>query len=224
MTFRTSIFVLALAVAAAEAQSGIAPIDTAHRAAKVANSQTAETNKALPTQEGTPAKAAPAGARTTPIKPAPAKPAATATKAPVKPAAAKKAAEKPVSAAAVEKQDDDQDAPKSASAVRANRRDPFISIIRTDTATKGSCTSGKKCLVVGDIVLRGIVRSPNATIAVVENPDKKTYFLHENDPVFNGQVVKITTDAVIFREQIYDRAGRSTTREITKHLNTRPIA
>jgi Tfp pilus assembly protein PilP len=107
----------------------------------------------------------------------------------------------------------------------ANARDPFVSIIRNPDKTGGApCVSGKKCLVIGEIVLRGIVKSPNAIIAVVENPQKKTYFLRENDPVFNGNVVKITTDSVVFREQIIDRAGHSSSRDITKQLNARPIA
>ena len=115
-------------------------------------------------------------------------------------------------------------APQPEMASRANRRDPFISIIRTDRTGGAQCSSGKKCLVIGDIILRGVVKSPTSVIAVVENPQKKTYFLRENDPVFNGEVVKITSDSVVFHEQVTDRAGRVSTREITKHLNARPIA
>jgi hypothetical protein len=232
MTLRTFIFVLTLGVAAAAAQSGIAPIDAAHRAAKAASSRTAESNQALNAQAASataakpaPVTAAPAAVKNNPPKSV-AKAVATrpATRVAVQPKAKQTASVKAQSAAAIEKKDENDDSPKSISAIRANRRDPFVSIIRTDKGTADPCMSGKKCLVIGDIVLRGIVRSPSEVIAVVENPQKKTYFLHENDPVFNGAVVKITSDAVVFREQIFDRAGRSTTREITKHLNTRPIA
>ena len=37
-------------------------------------------------------------------------------------------------------------------------------------------------------------------IAVVVNSLNKAYFLRENDPVFNGFVVKITGDSIIFKE------------------------
>ena len=46
-------------------------------------------------------------------------------------------------------------------------------------------------------------------IAVVVNALDKAYFLRENDPVFNGYVVKITGDSIIFKETIQDRLGKS---------------
>lgn len=99
------------------------------------------------------------------------------------------------------------------------KRDPFVSVIRTQTAGAPVCPSGKKCLVVGKIELKGIVRSANGMIAVVENPERKTYFLHENDPVFDGQVVKIEPDGIVFRERVVDRTGRQSTREVIKRLS-----
>jgi hypothetical protein len=99
-----------------------------------------------------------------------------------------------------------------------NKRDPFVSIIKAQTATSVGCSTGKKCLVVGDVMLKGIVRSSAGMIAVVENGQRKTYFLHENDPVFNGQVVKIEPDAIVFREMVVDRLGRQSSREIVKRI------
>lgn len=99
------------------------------------------------------------------------------------------------------------------------KRDPFVSVIRTQTAGAPVCPSGKRCLVVGKIELKGIVRSANGMIAVVENPERKTYFLHENDPVFDGQVVKIEPDGIVFRERVVDRTGRQSTREVIKRLS-----
>ena len=46
------------------------------------------------------------------------------------------------------------------------------------------------------MTLRGIVRSQGGMIAVVENPQHKTYFLREKDPIFNGFVTRITGDDV----------------------------
>lgn len=98
------------------------------------------------------------------------------------------------------------------------KRDPFVSVIRAQSAAGGGCATGKRCLVIGDIALKGIVRSPEGMIAVVENGQRKSYFLHENDPVFNGQVVKIEPDAIVFRETVVDRAGRQSTREVVKRI------
>jgi len=81
------------------------------------------------------------------------------------------------------------------------------------------CETGKRCLMVDQIALKGIVKSPNGYIAVVENAAKRAYFLRENDPVFNGSVVKITGDTIIFREQTVDKLGKQSMREVTKKVN-----
>ena len=60
-------------------------------------------------------------------------------------------------------------------------------------------------------------------IAVVTNAVDKAYFLRENDPVFNGYVVKITGDSIIFKETFRDRLGKALTRDVTKSI-TRPVA
>jgi hypothetical protein len=56
-------------------------------------------------------------------------------------------------------------------------------------------------------------------IAVVSNPLNKAYFLHENDPVYNGFVVRITPDSVVFSEQVTDKFGKKSTREVVKKVN-----
>jgi hypothetical protein len=65
-----------------------------------------------------------------------------------------------------------------------------------------------------------VVKAEAGMIAVVVNAMDKAYFLRENDPVFNGYVVKITGDSIIFKETIQDRLGKSFTREVTKKITT----
>jgi len=101
---------------------------------------------------------------------------------------------------------------------RANgRRDPFISPVVSHAGGSG-CSTGKKCLEIGAINLRGVVRAESGFIAVVSNGLNKAYFLHENDPVFNGYVVKITGDSIVFQETLQDRLGKSFTREVVKKI------
>ena len=100
----------------------------------------------------------------------------------------------------------------------SGKRDPFFSPV---VQTNGSgCSTGKKCLEIGAINLRGVVRSDAGFIAVVTNNLNKAYFLRENDPVFNGYVVKITGDSVVFQETIQDKLGKSFTREVVKRIFT----
>ncbi len=99
------------------------------------------------------------------------------------------------------------------------RRDPFISPVVSHAGGSG-CSTGKKCLEIGAINLRGVVRAESGFIAVVSNGMNKAYFLRENDPVFNGYVVKITGDSIVFQETLQDRMGKTFTREVVKKITT----
>jgi hypothetical protein len=99
------------------------------------------------------------------------------------------------------------------------RRDPFISPVVSHAGGSG-CSTGKKCLEIGEINLRGVVRAESGYIAVVSNGLNKAYFLRENDPVFNGYVMKITGDSVVFQETLQDRLGKTFTREVVKKITT----
>jgi hypothetical protein len=100
------------------------------------------------------------------------------------------------------------------------KRDPFISPVVAHVGGGGSgCSTGKKCLEIGAINLRGVVHGESGFIAVVSNSLNKAYFLRENDPVFNGYVVRITGDSIVFQETLQDRMGKSFTREVTKKIN-----
>jgi len=106
---------------------------------------------------------------------------------------------------------------------RGGKRDPFISPISTASGPVlpgSNCASGKRCLVIDQLVLRGVVRTANGMIAVVANGVNKAYFLHENDPVFNGYVLHITGDSVVFKETVVDRMGHQGSREVVKKVTT----
>jgi hypothetical protein len=99
------------------------------------------------------------------------------------------------------------------------RRDPFVSPVVSRAGGSG-CSTGKKCLEIGAINLRGVVHAESGFIAVVSNSLNKAYFLRENDPVFNGYVVKITGDSIVFQETVQDRLGKTFTREVVKKITT----
>jgi Tfp pilus assembly protein PilP len=114
---------------------------------------------------------------------------------------------------------DKKPAAKTINAV--GRRDPFISPVVNLGAVGSGCSSGKRCLAIDQIALKGVVKSETGMIAVVVNAMDKAYFLRENDPVFNGYVVKITGDSIIFKETFHDKLGKPLTRDVTKSI-TRP--
>jgi hypothetical protein len=129
----------------------------------------------------------------------------------------------PKPAVAVEDKKNPVDAKKDAHktiSMAGGRRDPFLSPVVNRSMGGSGCSTGKRCLAVDQIALTGIVKSEAGMIAVVINAMNKAYFLRENDPVFNGYVVKITGDSIIFKETLQDKLGKSFTREVTKKIST----
>jgi hypothetical protein len=108
----------------------------------------------------------------------------------------------------------------TAAKLDANKRDPFLSPVVARISGPTNCTGGKKCLAIDQIALKGVVRSDNGMIAVVTNAANKAYFLRENDPVFNGYVLKITGDSVTFKETVQDNLGHRSTRDVVKKIFT----
>src|SRR5262249_44148204 len=105
----------------------------------------------------------------------------------------------------------------------AGKRDPFVSeVVERNTFAPDNCGTGKRCLVIDQMVLRGVVRTASGMIAVVANASNKAYFLKEKDPVFNGVVVKITGDSVVFKERTVDNVGHVGSREVVKRVNPTP--
>jgi hypothetical protein len=144
----------------------------------------------------------------------------TALASPMTPKTAKPKAAKKVHVAATPAKPEEAVPEATAAVAPGRKRDPFVSPVeaRLEGMT-AACSGGKRCLAVNEIVLRGVVRSQNGMIAVVENAAQKTYFLHENDPIYNGFVEKITPDSVIFKEHYLDNLGHDSQREIVKTVN-----
>src|SRR6266850_3345505 len=200
--------------------SQMAPVSAAKTPAPKAAVAKSAASKAVAPKATVAPKAAAAKATAAPAKAAP-KSAATAStkkpvvKAPAKPVAVKTVPAKTAPAKAVAK----SMAPERA----IGKRDPFVSVIVARADVSGACTGGKRCLLVDQLALRGIVRTPTKWIALVENPARKTYYLYENDPIYNAIVVRITGDSVIFRESTMDALGHATEREVVKRVNAPAI-
>ena len=103
---------------------------------------------------------------------------------------------------------------------RTARRDPFESLIgrQQPGGTPANLPPGKAGLQVGTLRLDGIVRAPNGMIAVVANPQQRTYFLREGDQLYDGKVEKISMEGVTFHEEGKDAFGKPVERQVSKRL------
>jgi len=101
------------------------------------------------------------------------------------------------------------------------RRDPFESLVGRDKAVadaQKNLPPGKAGLQVSSLRLDGIVRAPNGMIAVVTNPQARTYFLREGDQLYDGRVEKIAMDSVSFHEMGKDAFGKPVERQVNKRI------
>ena len=101
------------------------------------------------------------------------------------------------------------------------RRDPFESLVGREKAAAELAKNlppGKAGLQVASLRLDGIVKSPNGMIAVVTNPQARTYFLREGDQLYDGRVEKIAMDGVSFHEVGKDAFGKPVERQVNKRI------
>jgi len=104
--------------------------------------------------------------------------------------------------------------------VKISRRDPFESLVnrQKDAGAGKNLPPGKAGLQVSTLRLDGIVRSSNGMIAVVSNPQARTYFLREGDQLYDGRVEKIAMDGVSFHEIGKDAFGKPVERQVNKRI------
>jgi hypothetical protein len=236
MKLATGILILGIGLGTATAQNPSVIDTTKAKLVSAQQQKTADINAALGTSQGQ--SVAP---QSSAVKPAAGKAASTSqaqTASPGPKPAAKAVAAKTTTKKTTKVAVDQPKEPKPAVAVEdkknpvdpkkdehkismaGGRRDPFVSPVVNHSMGGSGCSTGKRCLAVDQIALTGIVKSDAGMIAVVVNAMNKAYFLRENDPVFNGYVVKITGDSIIFKETMQDKLGKSFTREVTKKIST----
>jgi Tfp pilus assembly protein PilP len=220
---------LAAAVPGLHAQAQPASSGAGANAAKPAVKPAPQAAKPAAQAPAKPAAAPASGTQSKPAAPVANKPAATAAK-PAAPKTAGAKASKPAAKRAP-KQAAKKSAPRAAKPtgsatpatekeVKVAKRDPFESLIgREQGGSKtGPMPPGKAGLQVGTLRLDGIVRAPNGMIAVVSNPQSRTYFLREGDQLYDGRVEKIAMDGVSFHEIGKDAFGKPVERQVNKRM------
>jgi hypothetical protein len=149
-----------------------------------------------------------------PAKPASTKPQSVGKAATAKAGATKRKTSTPAAKTVSEKKPVESE-------VKTARRDPFESLVgrqQAQDALAKNLPPGKAGLQVGTLRLDGIVRAPNGMIAVVANPQQRTYFLREGDKLYDGTVEKISMEGVTFHELGKDAFGKPVERQVSKRL------
>ena len=202
--------------AAKPASQAVKPAAQAPAKPAAASASTAQNKAAAPTANKPATPGAKPAAPATNVKTSTqvAKPSTPATKPAPKQAAKKSGPRttKPTSSAA-------SSAPAADKEPKVAKRDPFESLVgREQAGPRRDLLPGKAGLQVSTLRLDGIVRAPNGMIAVVSNPQTRTYFLREGDQLYDGRVEKIAMDGVSFHEIGKDAFGKPVERQVNKRI------
>jgi Tfp pilus assembly protein PilP len=100
----------------------------------------------------------------------------------------------------------------------AGKRDPFSPLVNDKKASGPPLPPGKAGLVIATVHVDGTVKAASGMLAVVTNPDQRTYFLREGDRLYDGDVEKIGLDGVTFKENSKDAFGKPVERLVTKRI------
>ncbi len=101
------------------------------------------------------------------------------------------------------------------------RRDPFKSLLRArEPELRGPRPEGIPGLLIDEIDLTGVFVTAEGPVAQVQSPEQdKSYLLREGDQLYDGDVVRITQDTVVFKQILDDPTALKPFREVQKQLN-----
>jgi len=96
------------------------------------------------------------------------------------------------------------------------RRHLFVTLLDRGTHLPSARErpDGLAGLSVNEVALRGVVLGGGSYIAVLEAPDDKTYIVRVDDRLFDGSVVDITADEIVFRQEVNDPLSLVSEREV----------
>jgi len=103
-----------------------------------------------------------------------------------------------------------------------NRRDPFKSLLASPDRPefRGPRPEGVPGLLIDEIDLTGVFRTSKGWVAqVVAANQKKSYLLRVGDQVYDGDVVSINKNEVVFKQIVQDPTALKPFREVVKSLN-----
>lgn len=103
-----------------------------------------------------------------------------------------------------------------------DRRDPFKSLLLNQDVEgpKGPRPEGIPGLLVDELTVTGIFRTGQGYIAQVQASNKeKSYLLKAGDELFDGDVVSITRNEVVFKKIVNDPTRLKPFMEVVKKLN-----
>jgi type IV pilus assembly protein PilP len=101
------------------------------------------------------------------------------------------------------------------------RRDPFQSLIGpAPKLLPGQRPPGPPGFLIDEIKLQGVVKTrQQGLLAMVNGPDNKGYLMKVGDKVLDGEVIRITGNSLVFRQEVNDPTRIERFQEKKKELS-----
>jgi len=104
-----------------------------------------------------------------------------------------------------------------------DRRDPFRSLLavrRREISAPELRPVGLLGFLINEIEVSATASYQGRWQAMIVDFDRRTYFVKVGDTMYDGRVVEITGDEVIFEQDVEDLLGARSTRRVSKRLVT----
>jgi Tfp pilus assembly protein PilP len=100
------------------------------------------------------------------------------------------------------------------------RRDPFKSLVgpAAQRVRREDAPPGPPGFLIDEIDLQGVLGRAGGFIAMIKGPDNIGYNLQVGDKVFDGEVIRITPQSIVFRQEVNDPTRIERFREVVKEL------
>lgn len=104
----------------------------------------------------------------------------------------------------------------------AGRRDPFRSLLigfeEPELGTAKVRPPGLPGMLVDELRVEGIVETPDGILAFAQGRDNLSYIIRPGTKLYDGEVMEILPDRVIFRRQVHDPKQLRPYEEVVKEL------
>ena len=102
----------------------------------------------------------------------------------------------------------------------AGRRDPFRSLLVRERNSGGPARPpGIAGISIDDIVIHGIWKTKAGWVAQIRATDNQSYLIRAGDLLYDGEVTRVDSNEVQFRQNLNDPQSVKPFREVTKQLN-----
>jgi hypothetical protein len=100
------------------------------------------------------------------------------------------------------------------------RRDPFVSLaLGVNILPPDVRPPGLAGMLIQEVSLRGIVKTVDGYIAMIQGTDNKSYFAKEGERLYDGNIQSIDDGRVVFRQEINDPLRIEKFQQVEKTLH-----